>query len=158
MASTTFEKPLDNDVSALSTNLGSPSSASAVTGADAFSKINSLNSKIVASGLSTGSNSLTTPSSAYITFAGYVTGSGNYVDVFIPCDTSRITSVTSVKLGSYATLFTTSTAIEISGSTAVEYAKTSLGIHAEFATGSTLTSDKNRVASVRTTSVTIVCT
>ena len=119
--------------------------------------INEVNSKIVASGLSTGSNSLTAPSGAYITFAGYVTGSGNYVDVFIPCDTSRITSVTSVKLGSYATLFTTSTAIEISGSTAVEYAKTSLGIHAEFATGSTLTSDKNRVASVRTTSVTIVC-
>lgn len=46
MASTTFEKPLDNDVSAISTNLGSPSSASAVTGADAFSKINSLNGKL----------------------------------------------------------------------------------------------------------------
>ena len=46
MASTTFEKPLDNDVSAISTNLGSPSSASAVTGADAFSKINSLNSNL----------------------------------------------------------------------------------------------------------------
>lgn len=46
MASTTFEKPLDNDVSAISTNLGSPSSASAVTGADAFSKINTLNSNL----------------------------------------------------------------------------------------------------------------
>ena len=49
MASTTFEKPLDNDVSAISTNLGSPSSASAVTGADAFSKINTLNSKFTIS-------------------------------------------------------------------------------------------------------------
>ena len=46
MASTEFDMPLDNDLNALGTNLGSPSSASSVTGADAFSKINTLNGKI----------------------------------------------------------------------------------------------------------------
>ena len=46
MASTEFDMPLDNDLNALGTNLGSPSSASSVTGADAFSKINTLNGNI----------------------------------------------------------------------------------------------------------------
>ena len=79
MASTTFEKPLDNDVSAISTNLGSPSSASEVTGADAFSKINTLNSNLANKvtlgesyyGASTGSHAFTLAYGAvYVLFIG----------------------------------------------------------------------------------------
>lgn len=46
MGATEFDKPLDHDLAAINTNLGSPTSASGVTGADAFTKINTLNSNI----------------------------------------------------------------------------------------------------------------
>ena len=46
MASTVFSKPVNDEVGTLQTNLGSPSSASGVTGTDAFSKINTLNGNI----------------------------------------------------------------------------------------------------------------
>ena len=47
MGATEFDKPLDNDFATINTNLGSPTSASGVTGADAFTKINTLNSKLI---------------------------------------------------------------------------------------------------------------
>ena len=46
MGATEFDKPLDNDYATINTNLGSPTSASGVTGADAFSKINTVNTNL----------------------------------------------------------------------------------------------------------------
>ena len=116
-----------------------------------------LNNKIARSGLVPGSNAIDSGNSSLI-FAGHITGSGAYIDVWIPIDTSRVSSVTSVKLGSSADAYTANAMISMDSKNATELKITNHGVYAEFALGQTLSGDKNRVASLRCSSVTIVCT
>ena len=119
--------------------------------------VDTLIGKIANSGLVPGSNTITSGNTSLI-FAGYITGSGAYIDVWIPIDTSRVSSVTSVQLGSSADAYTANAKISMDSKNATELKITNHGVYAEFSLGQTLSDDKNRVASLRCSSVTIVCT
>lgn len=115
--------------------------------------------KIKGNTLGPGTKTINAGSTAAMMFSGHITGSGNYIDVFIPINCADISGITSVTLGSTSTLYTANTSASMNSVQATTVSKVdSYGIFAEFPTPSTLTNDKNKVASLRTSAVTIVCT
>ena len=108
-------------------------------------------------GLRIGSNSWTSPTNTFHIFAGYITGSGNYIDIFIPYNVDNINDVSSVTLGSSAVAYTPNDSLTMNNATAVSCAKCIGGVFAEFQLPSTQ-SLRMVAASLRTSSFTIVCT
>lgn len=93
---------------------------------------------------------------AFQIYSGYVTGSGNYIDVFIPCNVKRISDITSVTLGSDAIAFTIDGKQTMDSAVSVSSIWSANGIFAEFALPTTAT--PNTVASLRTSATQIDAT
>ena len=86
---------LETEATGLRTDLGSPSSASGVTGADAFSKINSLNanslgSRIDISGYTSTSNLYTFPNDGYVVAECSAASNANASIRIYPPDTTSV--------------------------------------------------------------------
>ena len=89
--------------------------------------------------------------------AGYNTGSGNYIDVFLPIDTSGITSITSASFQATSASYTKDGRVQFSSDTnASTIEKTNGGVFIEFAYASTQTA--NIAATLLAIGLTIVCT
>lgn len=88
--------------------------------------------------------------------AGYSTGSGNYIGVYLPIDTSHISSITSVSISDTSVAFTTNGRVPFSATT---YAETKevldTGVFLEFRYPTTQAA--NTVANLMTNGMEIVC-
>ena len=141
---------INGNMDILDSTIGAPSSASAVSGANAFAKINTVNSKISAY-LKSGTNNI-----GRVILSGYITGSGNYIDVFLPLNTSgkTVTSVTAVE-SNETRLFTVDGTVSFSSAPTISLVeKTNFGLRLEIALPSTQT--PNRTATIYLI-LTIVC-
>ena len=117
-----------------------------------LAKISDLNSHF----LQPGTTEINSPSYSFQIYSGYITGSGNYIDVFIPCDVKNISGITSVTLGSDSIAFTTGGMKTMNGAVSRASYKCGNGIYAEFTLPSLGT--EYTPASLRASSIKIVAT
>ena len=92
MGATEFDKPLDNDLTAINRNLGSPTSASGVTGADAFTKINTVNTNLGSPSSAssvTGADAFTKINTLNSNISGLIT-SGIFSFAYVTANTKRV--------------------------------------------------------------------
>ena len=102
----------------------------------------------VQNGLKSGKTTL-----EYVDVAGYNVGSGNYFAIFIPCDTSLITTVNSVKIVA-GVVYTANSRYDVTNMDASWIVKNKLGIHLEVPYSTTQTPNISITAVLRTLEIT----